>query len=55
MAQPWDYIAKIVSLGDSGCGKSSVRSNHSLPHTVVLTTNSLQSDSAKAASHPTTM
>ena len=24
MAQPWDYIAKIVSLGDSGCGKSSV-------------------------------
>jgi hypothetical protein len=25
MAQPWDYIAKIVSLGDSGCGKSSVR------------------------------
>jgi Ras-related protein Rab-2A len=26
MTQPWDYIAKIVSLGDSGCGKSSVRS-----------------------------
>lgn len=25
MAQPWDYIAKIVSLGDSGSGKSSVR------------------------------
>nr|POF11516.1 ras-related protein rabb1b [Quercus suber] len=24
MAQPWDYIAKIVSLGDSGSGKSSV-------------------------------
>jgi Ras-related protein Rab-2A len=24
MSQPWDYIAKIVSLGDSGCGKSSV-------------------------------
>jgi Ras-related protein Rab-2A len=24
MAQPWDYIAKIVSLGDSGCGKSSL-------------------------------
>ncbi|CAD0113073.1 unnamed protein product [Aureobasidium uvarum] len=23
MAQSWDYIAKIVSLGDSGCGKSS--------------------------------
>lgn len=23
--QPWDYIAKIVSLGDSGSGKSSVR------------------------------
>ncbi|KIV98520.1 uncharacterized protein PV09_09672 [Verruconis gallopava] len=23
-AQPWDYIAKIVSLGDSGCGKSSL-------------------------------
>ncbi|KAK3070913.1 hypothetical protein LTR53_009621 [Teratosphaeriaceae sp. CCFEE 6253] len=23
MAQPWDYIAKIVSLGDSGSGKSS--------------------------------
>lgn len=22
--QPWDYIAKIVSLGDSGCGKSSL-------------------------------
>lgn len=29
MAQPWDYIAKIVSLGDSGCGKSSVRITHS--------------------------
>ncbi|KAF2755600.1 ras-domain-containing protein [Pseudovirgaria hyperparasitica] len=24
MAQPWDYIAKIVSLGDSGAGKSSL-------------------------------
>ncbi|KAF1810965.1 GTP-binding protein-like protein RAB2 [Eremomyces bilateralis CBS 781.70] len=24
MPQPWDYIAKIVSLGDSGCGKSSL-------------------------------
>ncbi|KAH7112189.1 P-loop containing nucleoside triphosphate hydrolase protein [Dendryphion nanum] len=24
MTQPWDYIAKIVSLGDSGCGKSSL-------------------------------
>jgi Ras-related protein Rab-2A len=24
MAQPWDYIAKIVSLGDSGSGKSSL-------------------------------
>ncbi|KAF2710935.1 ras-domain-containing protein [Pleomassaria siparia CBS 279.74] len=24
MSQPWDYIAKIVSLGDSGCGKSSL-------------------------------
>ncbi|KAG9763763.1 ras-domain-containing protein, partial [Aureobasidium melanogenum] len=24
MAQTWDYIAKIVSLGDSGCGKSSL-------------------------------
>ncbi|OCK85286.1 ras-domain-containing protein [Lepidopterella palustris CBS 459.81] len=24
MALPWDYIAKIVSLGDSGCGKSSL-------------------------------
>ncbi|KAF2156172.1 secretion related GTPase SrgD [Myriangium duriaei CBS 260.36] len=24
MAQPWDYIAKIVSLGDSGTGKSSL-------------------------------
>lgn len=24
MAQAWDYIAKIVSLGDSGCGKSSL-------------------------------
>ncbi|KAB2579648.1 putative secretion related gtpase protein [Lasiodiplodia theobromae] len=23
-AQPWNYIAKIVSLGDSGCGKSSL-------------------------------
>ena len=25
MSQSWDYIAKIVSLGDSGSGKSSVR------------------------------
>ncbi|KAF2840272.1 secretion related GTPase SrgD [Patellaria atrata CBS 101060] len=24
MSQPWDYIAKLVSLGDSGCGKSSL-------------------------------
>ncbi|KAJ9641801.1 hypothetical protein H2201_003808 [Coniosporium apollinis] len=24
MSQPWDYIAKIVSLGDSGSGKSSL-------------------------------
>ncbi|KAK0943151.1 hypothetical protein LTR29_005324 [Friedmanniomyces endolithicus] len=24
MAQPWNYIAKIVSLGDSGSGKSSL-------------------------------
>ncbi|KAF1990702.1 ras-domain-containing protein [Aulographum hederae CBS 113979] len=24
MSQTWDYIAKIVSLGDSGCGKSSL-------------------------------
>lgn len=24
MTQPWSYIAKIVSLGDSGCGKSSL-------------------------------
>jgi Ras-related protein Rab-2A len=24
MSQSWDYIAKIVSLGDSGCGKSSL-------------------------------
>ncbi|KAL2350457.1 P-loop containing nucleoside triphosphate hydrolase protein [Cryomyces antarcticus] len=24
MSRPWDYIAKIVSLGDSGCGKSSL-------------------------------
>ena len=23
--QPWDYIAKIIALGDSGSGKSSVR------------------------------
>ncbi|KAL7274351.1 hypothetical protein RUND412_002765 [Rhizina undulata] len=22
--QPWDYIAKIVNIGDSGCGKSSL-------------------------------
>ena len=37
MAQPWDYIAKIVSLGDSGCGKSSVRSKSLQHHRVVLT------------------
>ena len=24
MAQPWDYIAKLVCIGDSGTGKSSV-------------------------------
>jgi len=24
MSQPWDYIAKIVSIGDSGTGKSSL-------------------------------
>jgi len=25
MSQPWDYIAKLVCIGDSGTGKSSVR------------------------------
>ncbi|KAH0602322.1 uncharacterized protein H6S33_011236 [Morchella sextelata] len=24
MTQPWDYIAKVVNIGDSGCGKSSL-------------------------------
>jgi hypothetical protein len=24
MSQPWDYIAKLVCIGDSGTGKSSV-------------------------------
>lgn len=24
MSQPWNYIAKIIALGDSGCGKSSL-------------------------------
>lgn len=24
MSQPWHYIAKIIALGDSGCGKSSL-------------------------------
>ncbi|KAI9885303.1 MAG: Protein O-mannosyltransferase 2 [Watsoniomyces obsoletus] len=24
MSQPWDYIAKLVCIGDSGCGKSSL-------------------------------
>lgn len=24
MSAPWDYIAKLVALGDSGCGKSSL-------------------------------
>ncbi|KAA8894962.1 P-loop containing nucleoside triphosphate hydrolase protein [Sphaerosporella brunnea] len=24
MPQPWDYIAKVVNIGDSGCGKSSL-------------------------------
>ncbi|KAF4963043.1 hypothetical protein FZEAL_10962, partial [Fusarium zealandicum] len=23
-ATPWDYIAKLVCIGDSGCGKSSL-------------------------------
>lgn len=55
MAQPWDYIAKIVSLGDSGCGKSSVSSNCILSQKLALTGNSSQSGSVKAASHPTTM
>lgn len=26
MSQPWDYIAKLVCIGDSGTGKSSVSS-----------------------------
>ena len=25
MSQSWDYIAKLVCIGDSGTGKSSVR------------------------------
>lgn len=24
MSQPWDFIAKLVCIGDSGTGKSSV-------------------------------
>lgn len=42
MTQPWDYIAKIVSLGDSGCGKSSVQSTYrQSPYTSVLTLHQL--------------
>lgn len=29
MSQPWDYIAKLVCIGDSGTGKSSVSVSHS--------------------------
>lgn len=28
MSQPWDYIAKLVCIGDSGTGKSSVSISH---------------------------
>ena len=31
MAQPWDYIAKLVCIGDSGTGKSSVPPPSPLP------------------------
>ena len=36
MSQPWDYIAKVVNIGDSGCGKTSVR----VPTTPVSKANS---------------
>ncbi|KAL9115607.1 MAG: hypothetical protein Q9187_007238 [Circinaria calcarea] len=34
MSQPWDYIAKLVCIGDSGTGKSSVR--YSIPLSTLL-------------------
>lgn len=30
MSQPWDYIAKLVCIGDSGTGKSSVSASAEL-------------------------
>ena len=32
MSLPWDYIAKLVCIGDSGTGKSSVRIPYTLLH-----------------------
>jgi hypothetical protein len=59
MSQPWDYIAKLVCIGDSGTGKSSVSlvlSASSGPKSVLtkLCTSSLFA-SAKVASPLLTM
>lgn len=43
--QPWDYIAKIVSLGDSGSGKSSVRPILLSPIYISLSTDNADDDS----------
>jgi len=41
MAQPWDYIAKLVCIGDSGTGKSSVPPPFPIPlsHPLIPTAN----------------
>jgi hypothetical protein len=50
---PWDYIAKLVCIGDSGTGKSSVSFNNSYILLLEIVTEqnptSSQSDFAKVA------
>lgn len=40
MSQPWDYIAKLVCIGDSGTGKSSVSAKLKLRIVTILVTSS---------------
>ena len=59
MSQPWDYIAKLVCIGDSGTGKSSVsvtfRTNVEVDEVNANLDPSLPFAFAKAAFPPHTM
>uniref|UniRef100_A0A8H7TP77 Uncharacterized protein n=1 Tax=Bionectria ochroleuca TaxID=29856 RepID=A0A8H7TP77_BIOOC len=49
-SSPWDYIAKLVCIGDSGCGKSSLTIRLCEGRFSPITTSPLASSSAPASS-----